>query len=327
MGKAKLIVHDVNISHQRLVELSKLANQAKPFYDYIERIAKKELCDHRSLNDILMSVTKQQIKDIFSACYHDESLLRPPLFDGIGIPYSPNKATFFFLSWMIRDAPAQRLKPLISEMIKKSGKESLSSIDAEIDALSELFFAYRGNVQTFAWEAVREIIIDRLEGSRRSHSGHAQEIVFRTALATALQTFATANCGYGKYDSAEILTKQLKVGGETVDIAIRLKQGENVRNMYFPVKTRETQGGGHAHLFSRDLIAAIASIKEHDENAIIGAFIVAESWNIADLEPIKDKLSKVFYYNTNPNELDGLSDDEQIEINKYIAGILNGMLL
>ena len=103
-------------------------------------------------------------------------------------------------------------------------KRQLSFIDAEIDALAELFFACRGNVQTFAQAAVREIIIDRLEGARRSHSGHMQEIVFRTALSTSLQTFVTANGGYGKYDSAEMLTKQLKVGSATVDIAIRLKQ-------------------------------------------------------------------------------------------------------
>jgi len=29
-----IIVHQVNIAHYRLVELSKLADQAKPFYDW-----------------------------------------------------------------------------------------------------------------------------------------------------------------------------------------------------------------------------------------------------------------------------------------------------
>ena len=34
-----LIVHQVNIAHYRLIELSRLVDQAKPFYDWIEKHA------------------------------------------------------------------------------------------------------------------------------------------------------------------------------------------------------------------------------------------------------------------------------------------------
>ena len=319
----KIWVHGVNISHLRLLELTKLADQAKPYYEFIERIAKQVTCSHYSLNEILLTASKSKLKQIFTAVYMNDDFSRPPLFDGIGVPYAKHKASFFFLSWMIRDAPAQRLRPLISKMVKSSDKK-VSSIECEIDSLVNLFSEYRNKVKSFTWEVTREIVIDRLEGSRRSHSGHVQEVIFRTALATAIQTYFSSHLSFGQFDSVEILPKQLKVGNETVDITVSLKKNGKVRNLYFPVKTRETQGGGHAHLFSRDLIAAISSIHSAEPDALIGAFIVAETWNIQDLSPVKNQISRIFYYNMNPNELETLSDQEQIKINSFIADILNG---
>lgn len=318
-----LYVHGVNIAHLRLVELVKLADQARPYYDFIERISKQITYSHHSLNSILLSADEDTLRRIFTSVYFDDELSRPPLFDGIGIPYSKHKASFFFLSWMIRDAPAQRLKPLISKMVKNL-ERTKTPIECEIDALVSLFIEYRDKVKSFSWESIREVIIDRLEGSRRSHSGHSQEVIFRSALATAVQTYFSSHLCFGKYDTVEILPKQIKVGNETIDIAIALRKNNEVKNVYFPVKTRETQGGGHAHLFSRDLIAAISSIHSADPNALIGAFIVAESWNIDDLKPVKRDIARIFYYNMNPNELESLSDDEQIRINSFISSVLDG---
>lgn len=324
MPVKKIILHDVNISHQRLVELTKLADQAKPYYDYIERKAKEIACDHRTLTEILMSANKELLKSIFVACYQEDSSLCPLLFDGIGNPYPQNVACFFFLAWMIRDAPTQRLQPLLSRMIKNAGKNNLSRTDAEIESLVELFFEYRGNVKSFSWDAIREIVIDRLEGSRRSHSGHMQEVVLRSAVATAIQNFFATHFNYGSFDKVVLESKQIKLGIQTVDIAVTLKkQGFPDKHIYFPVKTRETQGGGHAHLFSRDLIVAISDIKKHEPDCFISPFIVAENWNVKDFDEISEMIQKIFYFNTNPNEFESLADSEQIEINRFIAGILS----
>lgn len=323
MPVRKIILYDVNISHQRLVELTKLADQARPYYDYIERKAKEVACDHRNLTEILMSADKGLLKAIFSACYQDNSLLCPPLFDGIGNPYPQNIACFFFLSWMIRDAPTQRLQPLLARMVKNAGKNHLSKTQAEIESLAELFLEYRLNVKSFSWDAIREIVIDRLEGSRRSHSGHMQEIVLRASVATALQNYFATHFSYGKYDKVVLESKQKKLGIQTVDIAVTLKkQGFPDKYLYFPVKTRETQGGGHAHLFSRDLIVAISDIKKNDPTCFIAPFIVAENWNTRDFDDISEIVNRIFYFNTNPNEFESLSDSEQIEVNRFVAGIL-----
>ena len=64
-----IIVHKVNITHYRLIELSNLADQAKPFYDWVEKIAKQVTGYNKSLSEILFSSNKSQIKKIISACY------------------------------------------------------------------------------------------------------------------------------------------------------------------------------------------------------------------------------------------------------------------
>lgn len=93
----EVIVHQVDITHYCLVELSKLADQAKPFYDWVEKTAKRLTGSHKELNEILMSANKTDIVSIINACYHEVEEKRPLLFDGIGRVYPHAKACFYFL--------------------------------------------------------------------------------------------------------------------------------------------------------------------------------------------------------------------------------------
>jgi len=167
-----LIVHQVNIAHYRLMELSRLVDQAKPFYDWIEKHARRVTGSHKGLNEILLQCSRDDIASIINACYSDSTDERPFLFDGIGRTYPHTKACFYFLAWMIRDAPQQRLSPLISRMQKA---DNVSKLTAETDSLVELIYEYRAIVKSFDWPTVREVVLDRLEGSRRSISGHKVE--------------------------------------------------------------------------------------------------------------------------------------------------------
>jgi len=170
-----IIVHQVNIAHYRLVELSKLAEQAKPFYDWVERVARQITGYNKTLSEILLSADRPQIMQIIQACYSNEHEEKPLLFDGVGRVYEHTKACFYFFAWLIRDAPQQRLSPLISRMQKL---DNIKKPVAETDTLVELIYQYRGLVKTFEWHTIREIIIDRLEGSRRSISGHKIEQIY-----------------------------------------------------------------------------------------------------------------------------------------------------
>ncbi|BAZ91520.1 hypothetical protein NIES932_30320 [Raphidiopsis curvata NIES-932] len=136
----EVIVHQVDVTHYRLVELSKLADQAKPFYDWVEKTAKRITSSHKELNEILMSANRNDIAAIINACYSEAEDKQPLLFDGIGRVYPHEKACFYFFAWIIRDAPQQRLAPLIARMRKM---EDIDRIVAESDTIVELINEYR----------------------------------------------------------------------------------------------------------------------------------------------------------------------------------------
>lgn len=318
----KIMVHKVDISHVRLVELSKLADQAKPFYDWIERRAKNVMKNSLLLEDNIMAMDKMQLSQLIEDCYFDEPEKRPLLFDGVGRSYPHNKACFYFFSWIIRDAPQQRLAPLISRMRKQD--KDLKKIQAEIDSLATLFIEYRQNAKYFKWESIREVVIDRLEGSRRSISGHVLEANIRAALATAFQNFYAININFGIYDKVEINSKQISLGADTIDVSANLIKGDEIKNLFIPVKSRETEGGGHSHLFSREIITAVSNIKQNVPDAHIAVVIVATNWANTEIESILKDIDIVFHFDMNPNELTILDEDSQRQINIYIEEVLKG---
>lgn len=318
----ELIVHQVDIAHYRLIELSKLADQAKPFYDWVERTAKRQTGSHKELNEILMGATKNDISTIILSCYHEVEEKRPLLFDGIGRVYPHAKACFYFFAWIIRDAPQQRLAPLISRMRKL---ENINKVIAETDALVELIFEYKSYVKSFDWITVREVVIDRLEGSRRSIKGHHLEASVRTALITAFQNYFAIYGGYGKYKKVTIADKQIKIGNHTVDVSAELVPKDNgpKETLLMPIKTRETEGGGHAHIFTRDIIAAVRELKEDAHRYHMMAVIIARNWSISELGNIDEQIDLIFHFDLNPNKFIGFDESTQIKLNRYIEGILN----
>jgi len=316
-----ILVHQVNVSHYRLVELANLADQAKPFYCWVEKMAKQVSGHNKSLSEILFASNKLQIKKIIASCYLNELDEKPLLFDGVGRVYEHTKACFYFFAWIIRDAPTQRLSPLITRMQKLS---DIKKIIAETDTLVELIYQYRSVVKTFDWQAIREVIIDRLEGSRRSISGNKIESSIRTSLVAAIQHYYSIYGNYGKFKKPEIANKQAKIGKHTVDVSIALTNKETLikESILIPVKTRETEGGGHSHLFTRDIISAITDIKKEVENSHIIVVIIAENWSPEELNTIDVIAEFIFHFNMNPNKFTGFDDESQQKLNKYIDRLL-----
>lgn len=172
---------------------------------------------------------------------------------------------------------------------------------------------------------MREIVIDRLEGSRRSIKGHHLEADIRTALVTAFQNYYSIHSDYGKCKKVEIAKKQIKIGNHTVDVSAKLlsKNGQPNYKLLIPIKTRETEGGGHAHIFTRDIVAAIRDLKDSDSAYHIVAVIVARNWSPAEISNIDDRIDLIFHFNMSPNKFDGFDEDSQIRLNQYIQKILN----
>lgn len=319
-----LIVHQVNISNYRLIELTKLVDQYKPFYDWVEKRAKEVTGSHKMLNDILMEAPVEQLRELMMACYFDQSMDKPLLFDGIGRVYSHQQACYYFFAWIIRDAPQQRLSPLLARMRKI---EAISTVTAQIDALAELIFEYRKIVKGFEWLTVREVFIDRLEGSRRSIRGHKLEGLVRTSFVTAVQTYYSINSSYGQFERVEIANKQTKIGNHTVDVsALLIPRDEAVPpvQILMPIKTRETEGGGHAHIFSRDVLSAVRVLKEVSPGCRVVIVIVAANWSVTEIDNLDVHIDLIFHFDMSPYHFQGFDDESQIRLNRFVKDVLEG---
>lgn len=318
-----LVIAGVDISHLRLVDLANLADQAKPFYSWVEEQFQRVFGREESLDVLLQHLSLDHIRLGIDSCYSATGSL-PLLFDGVGRSYPHQKACFYFFAWLIRDAPQQRLNPLIIKIVKEAG---MSRIKAEIDVLSRLMVVYRQNVKTFSWDALREVIIDRLEGSRRSIKGHEREAVVRRALIIAIQNYFTTHRHYGIYQGAEISEKQVTIGNETFDLAIDLLnvQSEIASRILIPIKTRETEGGGHAHLFTRDIVSAMSVIQSLQTDYLM-VVIVAKNWAKRETDTLANLVDHLVVIDLAPSEFVTFDNEAQIGLNTFIANVFNGEL-
>ena len=316
----KLLVHQVDISHYRLVELIKLADSAKPFYQWVERIFKRCTNSHRSFPELIFN-DKVELRTCIAACFQpaaNEAL--PILFDGVGRSYPHQVGCFYFFSWLIRDAPKQRLEPLIAEMRRSA---NVIKLDAQLDTLTELIVAYRSEVKFFAWESLREIFIDRLEGSRRSLKGHEQEAFVRAAFVVAIQNHYSIHNNYGLYHKVSVEATQVQRGAHSFDVAVRLTRIDGTERMlYVPVKSRETQGGGHSHLFTRDIMTAITETRQADTACLIIVVVISDNWSTREVQNLTGNVDCLFHFNVNPNLFQGFDEVTQISLNTKISAML-----
>lgn len=320
----KVEVGKVNLSHSRLVELILLADQAKPFYLWVEKEFRKVVKSRKRLNEILLNCSKAHLTTALKNCYGAKVGV-PQLFDGVGKSYPHKKACYYFFSWMLRDAPQQRLKPMITII---SRKMKISGTDAEIKAIASLAIAYRKEIGNFHWEAIREIVIDRLEGSRRSLKGHATEAVVRASLAKAIQCYFRKNQDYGKYLRADLASKQVKVGNDTYDVCVELIDfnGKLINRILVPVKSRETQGGGHPGIFTRDIQQANLNARKHSPNSYMIAFVVAENWTSKHTKEITGFTDLAIILKMSPNDFLVLNPTNQKKLNAFVKKVLDNKL-
>jgi hypothetical protein len=72
-------------------------------------------------------------------------------------------------------------------------------------------------------------------------------------------------------DDGLVSDKEVRIGDETYDVRVVGSKG----TILLPVRTRETMGGGHALLFTRDTFKAISVAKENGHGCL--PVVIAES--------------------------------------------------
>ncbi len=227
------------VENLRLKELAIVTELNRPaFEDFINFL---RLQGYGSLHEFVASPDKAK-------AYRTLNLyLRRPfpegiaLFDGVARPYAQDAAKWNLVGWIFRDAPTQRLRPMVASM---PGVDLITR-KAEILNIVRLFAStVFPETEKWTWAVISEVIIDRLEGSRRAIKGSLFEAIVRRHLAAI---FADNGLPLTVSDA------EVRLEGETFDVSVYGAKGK----ILMPVKTRETMGGGHALLFTRDIHKAI----------------------------------------------------------------------
>jgi hypothetical protein len=204
------------------------------------------------------------------------------LYDGLLRPYSNAKAKWFFLAWLFRDAATQRLEPLLRSMPGDTANDRKAYLLNEIRKFVEPLFPETGS---WEWPAVSEVMLARLEGSRRALKGTLFEEIVRRSLRTLMENHNLP---------LVVSNTQMKISDETYDVQVAGKGG----SILLPVKTRETMGGGHSLLFTRDIYKSILVATENGYRCV--PIVIAESWT-GNLDDLKSEL--YIYIQANPNQV------------------------
>lgn len=282
---------DFVVANLRLIELKAIVNANQNYYF--------EFCNYlfikgyHSIHDFIHEKDNAKafsvIKEYFSVPFQET------LYDGIFSPYDKSVAKWYFIAWILRDAPAQRLNPLVPNMVGKNTEEKRASlINILRVGVSEIF----PNIEEWLWPPISEVMLARLEGSRRALKGNLFESLVRRKLREL----------FIKYDlKITISDKQEKLNNETYDVVL-----SGTENILMPVKTRETMGGGHAMLFTRDIFKSISIAVENGYKCF--PIIIAESWggNLKELDA-----RSVIYIKGNPNQIALIEKEleKELEIN------------
>lgn len=270
------------IENLRLKELILVVNKNKPFFDEFV-----EFLTTYGYENVLSFVSESDeekmnivLNDYFA---HD---FRNCLYDGIARPYDQSKSKWFFITWLLRDAPQQRLQPIVSSL--KEGSATQKRIWV-INRIIQFVAPLMPEKEQWEWHAIAEVMLQRLEGSRRALKGGLFEAIVRSQLTDLFKS---------KKLKLIVTNQEVMLNDETYDVEVVGEKGK----ILMPVKTRETMGGGHALLFTRDIHKSISVAHDNGFNCI--PVVIAESWG-GNLDRLP--CDNYIYIPVNPNQVEKIN--------------------
>jgi hypothetical protein len=267
------------IENLRLQDLVAIVKQNQAFYDeFLDYLGKKGYSDIHSF-----IYEKDDKKAVVVLEEYLASSCEAKLYDGIGRPYADATAKWYFLAWILRDAPAQRLSPLLRTIEGDTIDRKKANL---INQLRKFVGPLFPEADKWEWPVLSEVMLARLEGSRRALKGARFENLVRLLLRNLFTKF-----------ELELIVgeKEIRINEETYDVQV----SAGSRKILIPVKTRETMGGGHASLFTRDIFKSISVAHKSGYECI--PIIIAESW-AGDLKSLK--CPHYIYIQANPNQIE-----------------------
>jgi hypothetical protein len=278
LRNVRFLLMDPVLHNLRLLELVAIVRENQKFYDDFVVFLHEE--GYASLLEFIQETDDQRAMHTIT-----RYLTRPSevyLYDGLLRPYANSKAKWYFLAWLLRDAATQRLEPLLKYMPGRNGVEKKAHLLNEVRKFVEPLFP---DASSWEWAAISETMLGRLEGSRRALKGTLFEEMVRRNLREVIANNQLP---------LNVSDRQVRISNETYDIQVAGKQG----TLLLPIKTRETMGGGHTLLFTRDIYKSILVAIESGYRCV--PILIAESWT-GDLEDLRSEL--YLYIPMNPNQV------------------------
>jgi hypothetical protein len=282
------------IENIRLKELILVVNMNRPFFDEFIRFIREY--GYSEVHEFIAEKNDEKVGNILKDYFNIK--FTSNLYDGIARPYDADKSKWFFITWLLRDAPTQRLQPMISS---QAGANTFEKRITILNKLIKYIAPLMPDREQWQWHAIAEVFLQRLEGSRRALKGGLLEAIVRTQL---VELFAINKL------AIEVTDKEVKLNDETYDVEVIGQKGK----ILLPVKTRETMGGGHSLLFTRDIHKAITVAADNGYNCI--PIIIAESWH-GKLEELNCK--HFINIKINPNQLDKINPLLKAELQSLIS--------
>lgn len=282
------------LENLRLRELIAIVRANQAFYDEFVDYLKSQ--GYADVSEFISEPSDEKALEIITAYLRSSS--GSELYNGLKRPYSPSKARWYFLAWLLRDAPAQRLEPLLKDV------PGDSPVDRKAHLLNEVrkfVSPLLPEAEHWTWPVISEVMLARLEGSRRAIKGMGFQKIIRQCLRDFFEKHKI---------ELDVSDKELRIDNETYDVVIKGK----VSSILMPVKTRETMGGGHAHLFTRDIERPIRVAKGHNYNCI--PVIIAELWS-GNLESLET--AHYIYIQANPNQVELVIAELREELEKLVG--------
>lgn len=270
------------IENLRLKELIEIVKANRAFYE--EFVQHLQNHDYSSIarfvaepsDNKALAVIRSYLEHRFHAVLHD----------GLGRPYAVSDANWYFLAWVLRDAPVQRLQPLLKSV--------------PVNEVRKFIGPLLPDAEHWRWPVISEVLLARLEGSRRALKGTIFENIIRQCLRELLEVQSIP---------LQVRDQGIQIAGETYDVVVIGK----TNSILMPVKTRETMGGGHALLFTRDIHKSISAAKK--QNYICIPVIIAESWS-GNLKALN--ADRYVYIEANPNQIELVTSRLQAEFAKLL---------
>lgn len=285
---------DFILENIRLKELVAIVNENKGFYDEFVHFLQSYKYDH--IKSFIFEQDSEKGAAIIKAYLSSPESAN--LYDGLCRPFQNTTAKWYFLSWLLRDAPAQRLNPLVSHMPGKTTLDKKTYLLNELRKFAQQIFP---NSESWEWPALSEVLTARLEGSRRALKGNLIEALVRRCLQQVFEKHGL--------EALKIPEKEIKIHEETYDVQVfGLKE-----KILIPVKTRETMGGGHAMLFTRDIHKSISVAEENGYHCL--PIIIAESWG-GKLDGLA--CEQFIYIQANPNQITTIETKLLEELEKVV---------